>query len=97
MRTIQICALFWTNTKRTKGKFTSSTAKRKGTSVLDMHGRIRPWVAWLLSMALVVGTAACGVNTPLPTSTPTPIPPPAPLDLTVLYTSDTVAYTEPCG
>ena len=34
-------------------------------------------------------------STPLPTSTPTPAP--DPIDMAVVYTSDTVGYTDPCG
>ena len=72
--------------------------------MLRRHG-LR-WAGWALLGTLVLGSlAACGAlapsptptPTPLPTLTPTPTPAPQPIDLVVMYTSDTVGYTDPCG
>ena len=72
--------------------------------MLRRHG-LR-WAGWALLGTLVLGSlAACGAlapsptptPTPLPTLTPTPTPAPQPIDLVVMYSSDTVGYTEPCG
>jgi len=72
--------------------------------MLRRHG-LR-WAGWALLGTLVLGSlAACGAlapspmptPTPLPTPTPTPTPAPQPIDLVVMYTSDTVGYTDPCG
>ena len=75
--------------------------------------RFRVYRLAVLAGALVLAVSACSVAkstpTPLPTSTPRPTltPPPTstpaptatppPLDLVVVYSSDTVGYTEPCG
>jgi hypothetical protein len=70
--------------------------------MLRRHG-LR-WAGWALLGTLVLGSlAACGAHapspTPMPTAlpTPTPTPAPQPIELVVMYTSDTVGYTDPCG
>ena len=80
--------------------------------MLRRHGlRWAGWA--LLGTLVLGSLAACGAlapspmptptplptptPTPLPTPTPTPTPAPQPIDLVVMYTSDTVGYTDPCG
>lgn len=72
--------------------------------MLRRHG-LR-WAGWVLLGTLVLWSiAACGAHTPAPTPAPTPLPTPTPtlapapqpIDLVVMYTSDTVGYTDPCG
>jgi len=61
----------------------------------------RPTLAWPVLMglgALILCMAGCGVAAqPEPRTTLEPTSVPQPIDLTVMYTSDTVGSTEPCG
>jgi hypothetical protein len=73
-------------------------------------GRARVWLALSLFVVALAGTGCASptptptptatplptpTNTPKPTLTPTPVP--QPLELVVLFSNDTMGYTEPCG